>query len=229
MSILGNRLETVTRLLEGVENNTLFADIGSDHAFLSIEMIKRGLAKSAIAADINKLPLEKGEANAKSQEIDMEFILSDGFDNLEGRDITSAAVCGMGGELIAKILLRSQVAHRCVLVLQPMSAQEDLRKDLWDNGFDIIKEEFVVDCGKVYTIILCKYDGVIRSYTAKDLFLGKERKASKEFIKYCEKIKSAAEKRRIGIIARSEDLSQIDELIEECQTQITNFSAGMNF
>lgn len=229
MKSLGSRLEAVLSLLSAEENNNLFADIGSDHAFLAIEVLKRNIAKNAVASDINKMPLEKGRENAQSMGIDIEFILSDGFDALEEMPITSAAICGMGGELIAKILLRSNIAKKCSLILQPMSAQEDLRKALWDNGFNIKNEIFVTESGKPYTVILAKYDGITRKYDYCDLYLGKELKASKSFANYCQKIKSAAEKRRIGIISRNEETTEIDKLISLCQAQITSFSDGMYF
>lgn len=223
MGNLGARLEKALLLLSGVKDNRLFADIGSDHAFLSIEAVKRGFAKSAIASDINKMPLEKGRENAQSQNIYIDFILSDGFDALEDKDLTSAAVCGMGGELIGNMLLRSKVAKKCQLILQPMSAQEDLRKILWDNGFEIKSESFVIENGKAYTLMFVIYTGENTVYSFIDLYLGKERENSPEFSEYCKKIKNAAEKRRLGIIATKGDLSHIDRLIEECQRHIINF------
>ena len=222
MSSLGSRLEKAIEILSKTENNSLFADIGSDHAFLAIEVLKRGVAEKVIAADINPLPLEKGRQNAEENKIEMDFILSDGFDNLEELELTSAAVCGMGGELIAKMLLRSNVAKRCNLVLQPMSAQEDLRKALWDNGFNIKSESFVIDGGKVYTLMNVCFDGVKRDYDYNQLFLGKEMVYSPEFAEYCRKTKAAAEKRRLGLIATSQSTEEIDGLIDCCQRQITN-------
>ena len=212
---LGIRLETAISLLGEINNNHVFADIGSDHAFLAIEVIKRGLAEKAIAADINRMPLEKGRENAVSHGVNINFIMSDGFNELENKGITSAAICGMGGELIANMVLRSDTAHKCTLILQPMSAQEDLRKALWDNGFRIHTEKFVIESGKPYTIMLVSYDGIIRDYTYTDLFLGKERADSEGFERYCEKIKAAAEKRRLGLIARGESTQDIDGLISE--------------
>ncbi len=226
MSSLGIRLETALELLADCENNILFADIGSDHAFLAIEALKRGIAKNAIASDINELPLLKGKENASEQGIYPEFILSDGFDAFDGRKITSAAICGMGGELIAKIILRSASARNAMLVLQPMSAQEELRKALWDNGFEIESETFVVESSKPYTVLSARFVAKNTEYDILDLFLGKERIPSCEFSKYCEKILVSAKKRRLGIVARNEDPSEIDLLIEECQAQMTNFSAG---
>ena len=222
MGNLGIRLEKAIEILSQTENNRLFADIGSDHAFLPIEVLKRGIAEKAIAADVNRLPLEKGRENAEEAGVEIDFILSDGFDGLEGLHITSAAVCGMGGELIAKMILRSQIAKKCNLVLQPMSAQEELRKSLWDNGFNILSENFVVEGGKPYTLMNVVFDGIKRDYTYNQLFLGKEMRPSPEFAEYCRKIKAAAEKRRLGFVAKDLPTDEIDGLIELCQLQMTN-------
>lgn len=222
MSYMGARLEAAARLLKA-ENNNLFADIGSDHAFLAIEILKRGIAHSAIAADINEQPLLKGRENAAMQGVKVDFILSDGFKALEGYPVTSAAVCGMGGELIARIVLESDICKSALLALQPMSAQEELRRALWDNGFEILSEVFVIDTGKPYTVMQVKYSAVRTEYSYTDLYLGKERAQSAEFSAYCEKQLNSAVKRRIGIVARGEATDDIDGLIAFCQTQITSF------
>ncbi len=219
MSLIGSRLKAVTRLLADIENNILFADIGSDHAFLAIEVLKNRLALSAIASDINEQPLLKGKENAARSGVKMDFYLSDGFDAIDNLPITSAAICGMGGELIAKIIDRSKVARNATLIVQPMSAQEELRKYLWDNGFSVEKELFVHESGKSYTVMKIKFSGERTEYSYIDLFLGKERLPSREFSLYCEKILTAAKKRRLGVVARNEDTAEIDCLIEFCQTQ----------
>lgn len=221
---LGSRLDAVTKLISEKENNTLFADVGSDHAFLAIEVIKRGLATKAIASDINEMPLLKGKENASRASLPIEFILSDGFDSFDDYPVTSAAICGMGGELIAKIVLRSKIAKNALLVLQPMSAQEDLRRILWDNGFEILKEIFVTESGKPYTVMQVVFSGKATKYDYIDLYLGKERSESEDFADYCKKILIAAEKRRLGIIARGESTTDVDSLIKYCQTQTISFS-----
>ena len=221
MSLIGSRLSAVTRLLSDVKDNTLFADIGSDHAFLAIEVLKKGLAESAIASDINEQPLLKGTENAARSGVKIDFYLSDGFDAIDSLPITSAAICGMGGELIAKVLVRSRVEHEATLIVQPMSAQEDLRKYLWDNGFVIEKEIFTLEANKSYTVMKLRFSGERTEYSYIDLFLGKEREQTREFSLYCEKILTAAKKRRLGVVARNEDTAEIDGLIDFCQTQTT--------
>ena len=222
--ILGSRLDAVTKLLAETENNTLFADVGSDHAFLAIETIKRGIAKKAICSDINKMPLLKGKENAQKYSFPIDFILSDGFDSFDDLPVTSAAICGMGGELISSIVLRSKIAHNALLVLQPMSAQDELRKILWDNGFEIKKEIFVTEARKPYTVMQVIFTGKRTDYNYIDLYLGKERVPTEDFINYCKKILIAAEKRRLGIIARGESTTDVDLLIKLCQEQTTSFS-----
>ncbi len=223
MNNLGARLEAAIDLLKRCENKEVFADIGSDHAFFAIEAKKRGICEKAIASDINKLPLEKGRENAEAQGIHIEFVLSDGFDNLEDKGLTCAAICGMGGELIAKMVLRSGATRYCNLILQPMSAQEELRSSLWDNGFEILDEVFVVENKKPYTIIFAQYTGNNTPYSYTDSFLGQHPKNSEAFSQYCRKIKNAAEKRRLGIMARGESTEYIDKLIKTCQEHITSF------
>lgn len=222
MGTIGNRLECALELLNEYGKGTHFADIGSDHAFLAIQAVKRGIAEQATASDINQMPLDKGRENARTQGVSIDFVLSDGFDALEEKGITSAAVCGMGGELISRMILRSDTAKKSVLILQPMSAQEELRKTLWDNGFEIIAERFVIESGKVYVLICTKYSGKNTEYSYTDIFLGKTRPSTYEFAKYCEKVCSGASKRRFGNIARGEDTSDIDELISICQAQTTS-------
>ncbi len=216
MALLGSRLETALNILKVCENRALFADIGCDHAFFAIEAVKRGIAQGAIAADINRMPLEKGRENAERADVSVEFILSDGFDALEDKGITVAAVCGMGGELIAGMVKRSGVAHRCDLILQPMSAPEELRRALWERGFSVYSETFAFDSGKPYVIIHTKFSGEKSEFSYSDLYLGKERPQSEAFFEYCKKTAIAAEKRRLGYIARGDDTKEIDELIDYC-------------
>lgn len=223
---LGNRLECILNNLMNQGCSSLFADIGSDHAFLAIEAVKRGYAKSAIASDINPSPLKCGFENAKAQNIHIDFVLSDGFDAIESRDISSAAICGMGGELIAEIVGRSEAAKKCILALQPMNHQQHLRKFLWENGFEIINEDFCVESSKPYCIIIARYTGINSDYTYSELFIGKNPVPTHEFIKYTEKVMSSAKKRLAGQRITGADTSQTEQLICECQTQITNFSAG---
>jgi len=224
MSTLGKRLKAVLEILEENAPFDLFADVGSDHAHLACAVKQSGAAKRVIASDINEKPLEKGRDYAEKAGADIEFALSDGFEAFDGEPVDAAAVCGMGGELIADILARSKAARKCFLVLQPMTAHDDLRRYLFENGFEITGERYVCESKMPYAVIAARYTGKNTGYTCTDLFLGQIRPRTPEYAGYVKKVLASAKKRLIGAPC-DED---IKSLISACQTQITNLS-GMNF
>ena len=136
----------------------LFADIGSDHAKLALHLLETGAAAYAVCADIHASPLERGRQAAARAGLSerADFILSDGLDALPERPDV-AAVCGMGGELIADIVARAlrrfPGGPPIRFVLQPMTAADALRRFLWDNGFYIAEERYAVAAGKPYAVL----------------------------------------------------------------------------
>ena len=123
----------------------LFADIGSDHAKLALYLLETGAAARAVCADIHAAPLARGQQAAARAGLAHRaaFVLSDGLDALPERPDV-AAVCGMGGELIADIVARALRRFPgdppVRFVLQPMTAVSELRRYLWESGFTIADE-----------------------------------------------------------------------------------------
>ena len=66
---------------------------------------------------------------------------------------------GMGGILIGELLeANKEVAHSVEkLILQPMQAQEELRRYLLNNGYEILDEVLVKEDFRIYEIIVAKY------------------------------------------------------------------------
>ena len=58
--MLTERLEKVKNL---VENSKITADVGTDHGYVPILLIKEKRADFVIASDVNKGPLESAKAN----------------------------------------------------------------------------------------------------------------------------------------------------------------------
>lgn len=216
---LGQRLEAAISLLETCGKSKLFADIGSDHAYLAIEAMARGLAEHAVASDINPAPLESGREHARARGISPDFVLSDGFDRLESLPLDAAAVCGMGGDLIAGMLKRSTVAKNAKLILQPMSKADSLRSFLWSNGFEIISEAFAVENKKPYVLLLAEYTGKNTEFSVRDTLLGKSAHSSKEFDCYAQKVILRLKKQIAGQKRSGQDTAQAEKLLKECQTQ----------
>lgn len=167
------------RLLSAAEltrQDAIFADIGTDHAYLPLFLLDEGRIEYAYCSDVNEGPLSSARRNARERgrEEQMQFILTDGASALSGKGITDYAICGMGGELIADIIDRApHLKDASVnLILQPMTRQEKLRSYLCASGFEIISESYSFDAGKYYLCILASYTGVCRGISAADAIVG---------------------------------------------------------
>lgn len=133
-------------------------DVGCDHGFIAIELVREGVARRVIACDINKGPLEAAAKNISLAGLSdrIETRLSDGFHGIHTEDsINAAIIAGMGGSLMSKILEegRSVCGNVSQFVLQPQSEIFLVRKWLRNNGYNIVKEIMVLDMGKYYFII----------------------------------------------------------------------------
>ncbi len=171
---LDNRLMAIANL---VRKNKVFADIGTDHAYLPVYLVENDTIKKGIAADLRVGPLENARdavvSYGYSEQIELR--LSDGLDNFKENEVEEIAVAGMGGLLISEFInrthwLKNENIH---LILQPMTHVEELRKTLFDNGFIIDKEVVAKDGDKLYIILSVYYHAGQTAYTDLDLIVGK--------------------------------------------------------
>lgn len=159
-----------------VPDNAYVADIGTDHGYLPIFLVSQNKAKKVIACDIREKPLDNARRNIeKSGVSNIELRLSDGLCNINSDEADTVIIAGMGGDVIAGILNRSNWIKndRYFLILQPMTSAEQLRKYLFDNGFETETESAVEDADKIYTVITARYSGRALSYSSDMLFTGK--------------------------------------------------------
>ncbi|MBQ7982792.1 MAG: SAM-dependent methyltransferase [Clostridia bacterium] len=169
MHRLDPRLECAAQF---VRPGAVFADIGTDHAYLPIALLQRGAISYAYAADVAQGPLATAKEHLDACAMEdgtlysrIALVLTDGLQGLETRtpEITDIAVCGMGGELIARILGDAPfVYHPAIrLILQPMTMQPYLRRWLCGEGFETESERLCRTAnGKLYSVICCHYTGV---------------------------------------------------------------------
>lgn len=132
------------------------ADVGCDHGYLSIYLLKNGIAASVIASDINEMPLQSAMRNAEKYDVKdkMSFYLSDGVRNIP-RDFDTLVCAGMGADTMVSILeaapwLRS-AQYR--LILQCQSKTPMLRQYLSGQGWRITEESVVRDGRFLYTVM----------------------------------------------------------------------------
>lgn len=147
--------ERLQCILNYVNSDTV-ADIGTDHAYIPIELVKKNRVKKAIAADINEGPLKIAQKNIKSEGLSdkIETRLGSGISVLKKGEADQIIIAGMGGELIQSIIESDiEIALNSELLLQPMNNQYELRKYLMSSGFKITAEDIAVEGFKVYNIM----------------------------------------------------------------------------
>ena len=133
------------------------ADVGCDHAFVSIALVQLDIADYVVATDLRKGPIDIARSNIAEAGYRDKIItrISDGLQNIEDKEVDCAVIAGMGGGLIVEILKNSSnhIKNGIKLVLQPQSEPEKLRAYLYDIGYYIEDENMVFEEGKYYQII----------------------------------------------------------------------------
>lgn len=149
---LGARLALCADL---VRPGSALCDVGTDHAYLPIWLLKTGKIPRALACDVNSGPLEAARRDGEKYQVGGELTLrlSDGLRQVTPEEAEDVVIAGMGGELILRIVEETPWLREGErrLVLQPMSSVPELRRGLRRLGFAVLEEHAVRDGGKVYS------------------------------------------------------------------------------
>ncbi len=171
---LSPRLLAVASLVKG---GGIVADIGTDHGYLPIYLLQQSKIAGAIAADIGKLPLQNARKSVIEYNLEnkISLRLSDGLKEVNEDEANEIIFAGMGGTLIAQKLsetpwVKNEKLH---FIFQPQSRAEDLRRFLYENGFEINKEVATHEGRRFYIAFDAYYTGVKSNFTEADCFIGK--------------------------------------------------------
>ena len=154
-----------------VPEGSRLADVGTDHGYVPVYLLQRGLIEGAIASDIGAEPLQHAKNTAAEYGVEgIDFRLCPGLDAVAPKECDTILIAGMGGETIITILENAPWTKRGdhLLLLQPMTKVEMLRKWLTDNGYTFTGERLVFDKDHLYPIML------VRGGTQKKLSLAQQ-------------------------------------------------------
>lgn len=158
---LSDRLEKILALSGKC---TCLADIGTDHGFIPIEAVRRGIADRALACDVRKGPLERADQHVReaglSEKVDCR--LGDGLMPVKEREADSVVITGMGGMLMCRLLSEGQhvllsdgAAYVKQLILSPHSDIPEVRRAVAALNYGIADEDIVREEGKYYFYLSC--------------------------------------------------------------------------
>ncbi len=147
----------ISALVNFVKKNSRVADIGTDHGYLAIELVKIGRAKFVVAGDKNPAPLAAAQKNITAAGLEkfIDVRLGDGLQILRDGEVDTICIAGMGGALIAEILSNSPeiLASAENLILQPMNALEKVYAWLENHGWLVANVDLAETGGIIYEII----------------------------------------------------------------------------
>lgn len=170
---LSMRLE---RVAAHVPAGARLADIGSDHGYLPVALMRRGAITAAVAGEVALTPFHAAERTVRENDLEQRITvrLANGLAAIAPEDgITAISLCGMGGETIRDILDsgKAHLSGEERLILQPNGGEQPLRHWLMENGYRILCEELLRENRFDYEIIVAERAGPV-AYTAEELYFG---------------------------------------------------------
>ncbi len=153
--MLSKRLKQVADM---VKKCNMIADIGTDHGYIPIYLIKNGIVKGAVAADISQGSCKKAQLNIGLSHLSdvIDVRCGNGLEVIEkGEKIDTIIIAGMGGLMAISVLESNRDAAQGAeqLVLQPQRDIDKVRRYLHSIGYKITDEKMLVDGDKFYTVI----------------------------------------------------------------------------
>ena len=228
-----SKLKLDARLMSAagfVRPGAVVADVGTDHGYLPIYLIKTGHVPYAVASDIREGPLERARKNARKYGTEslMGFELSDGLGFLGSGSyrVDDIIICGMGGETIASIIGDSDYPRKegVRLILQPMTKAYELREYLYSHGFDIDDESLSESGGKIYSCMHVLHTGIITKASFPDKMLGKRNieKREKLFGRYSSVIRNRLVKQIRGMEKGGDTACELKDRLLEIDEVLLN-------
>lgn len=185
--MLNARLRMVVSLIDPCDS---LCDIGSDHGYLPIEALKSKIIKNAQIVELRSKPLSMAYEHVKKEQLleVCSFFLSDGLSKVN-EEVSNVVICGMGYDTILHIIKQNLERFKSLdqLILQSNSKIPNLRKQMYELGFELMDERFIVDRKQPYVALKYHFHINQKNLTEQELYLGPflMREASKNYVDYC--------------------------------------------
>ncbi|HEX9062983.1 MAG TPA: class I SAM-dependent methyltransferase [Clostridia bacterium] len=206
-------------IAENVPECRKICDIGTDHAYIPIYLVKNRVCELAVASDVKKGPIEAAQRNICQYGLQdvIETRLGYGLETISPGECETAVIAGMGGILISQILEKSIGVAKAaeLLVLQPQNSIDILRRWLYQSGFDILDEQLTNEGEKIYGVILSKWVGKTTEIDEIYYYIGEKLIDKKDALldKYIAKVQRRFNKIIAGIGSDDGKKAEIDHYL----------------
>ena len=161
----------LSKRIYALANNVIdghsIADIGTDHGYVPMLLMKEGRSPHVIMSDISEGSLSKAKetfaaARLEDRVSETDFRVGDGLQTIGTGEVDEIIIAGLGGHTIKGILAEDEEKSKsfCRLILQPRKHSGTLRYYLYTHGWDI-ESETLAEEGKfaceIITAVPCKY------------------------------------------------------------------------
>ena len=132
----------IYKIAEMVQRGETAADIGTDHGYVPMLLIKNSISSRVIMSDISEASLSKARETFRLCELhadESDFRTGDGLDTIRASEVDDIIIAGLGGYTIADVLDSDILKSRSFkkLILQPRKHSGALRHYLYTHGWDI--------------------------------------------------------------------------------------------
>ena len=145
-------------IAQQVNKGETAADIGTDHGYVPMLLMKNGISPAVIMSDISEGSLSKAVQTFRECGIDVPdtaFRVGDGLETIQAGEVDDVIIGGLGGLTITEILDSDCIKSRSFgkLILQPRKHSGNLRYYLHTHGWDITGEHLAPEGKFVCEII----------------------------------------------------------------------------
>ncbi len=179
--MLSLRIETIASF---VSKENKVVDVGCDHAYLAIHLVKKELCESVIATDVNLNALENAKKNIKEAGLQKKIptFLSNGIAGILDKEFDTLVISGMGTATILKIMQEVNSSKVKKLIIQSNNDLYLLRTSLEKCGYFLEEEKVVYE--KRHYYVIGHYNLSAKPLSLREKLFGKYDAKNKEYYQF---------------------------------------------
>ena len=139
-------------LADKVIDGDSIADVGTDHGYVPMLLMRQGRSPRVIMSDISEGSLAKAKETFSACSLvgkvsESDFRIGDGLRTVEAGEVDEIIIAGLGGHTIKNILADDEEKSKSFrrLILQPRKHSGTLRHYLYTHGWDIERESLAME------------------------------------------------------------------------------------